>query len=89
MLLLRRVCISELGIYFAGNVYMRHSEQNVGKQYAFILLAVSMSLSSRINNENVKEANAVSKYGVQVVLTNEAMHPRRRQSMMSHYAPPP
>lgn len=45
--------------------------------YAFIL---SISLSSRINNESIKKANAVSKYGVQVVLTNEAMYPRRPQT---------
>lgn len=77
MLLLKRVCISELGIYFAGTVYMRQSEQNVEKMYAFIL---SISLSSRINNESIMKANAVSKYGVQVVLTNEAMYPRRPQT---------
>ena len=59
---------------------MRQSEQNFGKKYAFILLAVCMSLSGRINNEDIHKANAVSKYGVQVVLTNEAMYPPRPQT---------
>lgn len=59
---------------------MRQSEQNFGKKYAFILLAVCMSLSGRINNEDINKPNAVSKYGVQVVLTNEAMYPRPPQT---------